>query len=271
MSIWLDPLSPPVRSAVVSGAWGKLPHSDHSFPVPVGDAVDPIVDALARASDDLTVMTAFAVHPAIQVIEEYVAEPATRRLSPLFGPLRSVVALELRSTDGGALTSTTGFYVHGGVVRFTHGPCEAGFELWTAPGAYLTLGGWYAGQFNRPWPRSQELVRLTYNAGSTVTASARAAVISLAHEYYLHTSSCNECGECRLPERTTSVQREGLSYTLTDPLDPLSSGGTGLPDVDMWIRGRNPRRVGRGSAVYSPDAPPPVVIAVKAQRDLVAP
>lgn len=266
---WLDPLSKPVRSAVVSGAWGKTPHSDHSDPQPLGDQIDTIAEALARASSDLSAQTAFAIHPAIQVVEDYVAEPAARRLSTYFSPLRSVVAVTVRDVSGDAYVTSEGFYVHGDVIRFTDQACGGGILLDTAPGRYLTLGGWFGSWFGGEWRRAQELVRVTYNAGSTITSSARAAVLSLAHEYYLQTASCDECGTCRLPTRTTSVQREGLTYTTADPLDPLSSGGTGLPDVDLWTRTVNPRRVDRASGVYTPDAPPSVVVSVQAQRDLV--
>ena len=208
-------------------------------------------------------------HPAMRVVEEFVAEPAARRLSTTFMPVRAVVQLETTRQGVTSQLPLTGVYVHGGVIRFTDQDCGAGLELSTASGRYLTMGGWWGAWLGGPWPRAVEELAVTYDCGSTITASAREAVLELAHQYWLKTSACEECGACQLPDRTTSVSREGISFTVSDPLDPLSSGGTGLPGVDLWVRGVNPRRVARASGVYTPDAPPPVVVSTQALRNLV--
>ena len=45
---------------------------------------------------------------------------------------------------------------------------------------------------------------------------------------------------CRLPERVTSVNRQGVSWTLIDPQDFLDSGRTGVYEVDLAIKVMNP-------------------------------
>jgi hypothetical protein len=268
MTTWLDPLSPAVRAAVVSGFWGKSPHSPHWAAPPADpDEIDVIADVLAQASDILTNLTGGQVHPALQVVEEFVCYPEVARLSPSLQPLRRVVGLQSVLDDGSLAGSVAGAVAFGGNVRFT----SADHPSVLAPD-WLDLSHLWFMQMHCACPELQRL-RLTYDAGSTITASARAAVLALAHELYLRVAPCDECGSCRLPTRTTSVTREGISFEVGDPLDATGSarGMTGLPDVDSWLIGFNPRRVGQASAVYTADAPPPVVRSLVTVREVFPP
>ena len=42
-------------------------------------------------------------------------------------------------------------------------------------------------------------------------------------------------GACALPERITSVTRQGMTWTLLDPGDYLDRGLIGVPAVDAWL------------------------------------
>jgi hypothetical protein len=265
--MWLNPTDQAVRSAVVSGAWGKAPHSPNGHPAPVAPEIDTIADALETASDALDNLTV-GLHPAMEVVEDYVAEPNARRLSTAFQPIRAVRAVSVIGTDGASTAlQSTSWYVHGGVIRFARDNCIDGVPSYYFEGDLgLSLGGWFALWAPMTFPQRTEQLRVTYDVGSTITASARKAVLALAHEYWLATSRCDSCDECQLPDRTTSVNREGLSYNLQDPVDPLSVGGTGLPGVDLWVRAVNPHGAKRRSGVWTPDAPPPVVRRVIAAR-----
>lgn len=275
MTTWLDPLAPPNRSAVVSGRYGKLPHSDHAFPVVTDGQVDVISDSLIAASEMLTRLTGGVVHPALQVVEEFTCYARTRSLRPSFQPVRGVAELTVVERDVTTL-NPAGVILHAGSIRFTEADRTYDWDV-VAP---LTLGLDFAHWFTT-WmlcpPMAAERISVTYNVGSTITASARQAVVSLAHEFYLQVSPCNECGECRLPDRTTNVNREGLSFNVSDPNDPMSTGATGLPDVDLWVRvvnphqgarvrGVNPRQATRASGLYDPSSPPGVVRSVRAAR-----
>jgi len=268
---WLNPLDPRVRSAVVSGAWGRSPHSAH-YQVPPADPdeIDVISDVLEQASDVLTGLTAATIHPPLQVVEDFVCYPGTGRLTPSVSPLRSVVALVVIGDDGSAGTGVGDWVLFGDSVRFvrqdeTYRPLSwLGWE-------YLDLAAVWALRLGCACPSVQRL-RMTYNAGSTVTARARAAVLSLAHEFYLQVAPCDECGSCRLPTRTTAVVREGLTYSLADPLTPgVAPGATGLPDIDLWVQQVNPYRVRRQSGVWSNDAPPPVQRSIVSAREQFPP
>lgn len=57
---------------------------------------------------------------------------------------------------------------------------------------------------------------------------------------------------CRLPRRTTSVNRQGVSYTLIDPQDFLDAGRTGLIEVDLIIKAYNPRKARARVRLFTP-------------------
>lgn len=56
---------------------------------------------------------------------------------------------------------------------------------------------------------------------------------------------------CRIPERVTSVTRQGVSWTLLDPQDFLDDGRTGIYEVDLAIKAINPAGAHRRSRVFS--------------------
>lgn len=88
-----------------------------------------------------------------------------------------------------------------------------------------------------------------YLRGVEPPAGAAMVVGLLAKEFW------NVCtgGKCRLPKRTQSVQRQGVTVTMVDPTDILMKGGTGIPEIDLWIHAQNPNHLSQPSAVISPD------------------
>lgn len=64
-------------------------------------------------------------------------------------------------------------------------------------------------------------------------------------------------GECRLPQRVTSVTRQGVSFAILDNFDIFREGMTGLPEIDLWLSSLNrDRSSGASSAVIIPDRLP---------------
>lgn len=251
--IWLDPISPPVRSAVVSGIWGKDPHSTHGHPLASEpEEIDVITSSLQVASDILTPLTAYRIHPAGVAVEDFTATPRAHRLTPNYTPIRNVISVERVSQDSIDAISED-WQLQGNHIRFdTRSPSLIGLVCGTQ--------------------RLGERIRVTYQFGSTITASARRAVLWLAHQFWLEAAGCEDCGECQLPGRTTSVQREGISYTLIDPQDYLREGKTGVPPVDLWISSVNPKRAMRPAQVITPDSPAGENISIRSARPVwVAP
>lgn len=82
------------------------------------------------------------------------------------------------------------------------------------------------------------------------TASARRFAIELAK---------GAVGDpCALPERVMSINTQGTSLALLDPLTFLAAKQTGIYEVDLWLKSVNPNALNRRSSVLSPDFPRPV-------------
>lgn len=255
---WLDPAVPAVRSAVVSGAWGRAPHSDHGD-VPPSDpgAIDPIADALRMASETLSRLTGFSIHPAGSADEEFVATVQVTHLSLQLTPVRTIRKVRIR-TPSGTLAAYSGNWW-----RFQNGLHfhQPGARHPLISGPYIVDGGLVCsdGQL------AQYFV-VTYNFGSTITVSARSALIALANEYWLAIDRCDSCQECTLPDNVTSVVREGLTYTMDNPALSDTWDRTGVPGVDRWVNRINPRGARARSGIYDPASPPGVIRRVVGAR-----
>jgi hypothetical protein len=250
--IWLQPDAPKVRSAVVSGAYGRAPHSDHAWPVEEPEVVDTITEALQVASETLERFTGFAIHPAGTAVETFIATAQVRRLSPSFIPLRGLVSITRQNfVEGIAVVDPATWGITGNSILFTPNLASP----WPLE--------WYYRRMMNCQPPPESIFTVEYQFGSTISAGARRAVLSLAHQFYLETNSCEGCDACQLPSRTTSVMREGIQLDLdTSPL----RGRLGLPEIDGWLDAVNPYRASLRSGVFTPDSPPPAVSSVRSAR-----
>ena len=95
-------------------------------------------------------------------------------------------------------------------------------------------------------------VLVRYRYGANIPSSGKYAAIKLANELV---ESLDPDGHCKLPERVTSVSRQGVSWTLLDPQDFLADGRTGIYEVDLFLKTHNPAKAVRPARVFSPDRP----------------
>ena len=51
--------------------------------------------------------------------------------------------------------------------------------------------------------------------------------------------ACYTDQACRLPQRVTSITREGVTLAMLDPFEMLDKGRTGLFEVDLWLEAVN--------------------------------
>ena len=94
-------------------------------------------------------------------------------------------------------------------------------------------------------------LEVTYTYGVTVPVAGRRAARKLASELVAGWSG----DECQLPDRVTSVSRQGFSFTVIDPQDFLDEGRTGIYEVDLFLRAANPDKARKPVRVFSPDLP----------------
>jgi hypothetical protein len=103
--------------------------------------------------------------------------------------------------------------------------------------------------------RPDRWVDVTYDYGvDMLPAVVLDAVNRLRSEWSLAASG----KPCRLPERVTSVTRQGVSWTLLDPQDFLDDGRTGLYQVDLMLSSFNRGKARARARVFSPEFQPPV-------------
>lgn len=81
------------------------------------------------------------------------------------------------------------------------------------------------------------LLAVEYTTAPNLPPGGVRAARKLAKELYL----ANLGKPCSLPDRVTNVTRQGVSWTMLDPMDFLSEKLTGLGSVDQWISAANNR------------------------------
>jgi len=101
-----------------------------------------------------------------------------------------------------------------------------------------------------PWTPCN--VEITYTYGSSVPAAGKMAARTLAMEFC---KLWNGDDDCALPQRVTSISRQGVSYTLLDSQDFIEEMRTGLYAVDLFLKTVNPDKARAKSRVFSPDVP----------------
>lgn len=108
-----------------------------------------------------------------------------------------------------------------------------------------------------PWPVCQNLAlpateedtfEITYKRGVEVPPQGQLAAGLLAIEFF---KGANNDASCKLPQRLTSLTRQGVSMDIMDGFEDIEKGITGIWLVDSWVvsvtRPTTPARV------YSPD------------------
>jgi hypothetical protein len=97
---------------------------------------------------------------------------------------------------------------------------------------------------------SCEDVTVTYSYGARPPALGRMAARELANQFIWYATSDDRCS---IPERVTSISRQGVSWAMLDPQDFLDDGRTGIYQVDLFLKAVNPERRRMRSRVFTPD------------------
>lgn len=98
----------------------------------------------------------------------------------------------------------------------------------------------------------QDGYTITYRHGANPPELGRIAAIRLANELI---KSVTDLENCSLPDRVTSVSRQGLSYTILDPQTFIENGRTGVYEIDLFIKTANPDNARKKPKVFSVDRP----------------
>jgi hypothetical protein len=101
-----------------------------------------------------------------------------------------------------------------------------------------------------PWTPCN--IEITYSYGNYPPTSGKMAARTLAIEFAKLWSGDDDCV---LPQRVTSISRQGVSYTLLDSQDFIEELKTGIYAVDLFLKSVNPDKARARSRVFSPDVP----------------
>ena len=115
---------------------------------------------------------------------------------------------------------------------------------------YLSDHSTILGTPNAKWSPSN--VEVTYTYGSPPPAAGRAAARILATELVKLYENDDSCA---LPQRVTTVVRQGVTYTVLDNQAFVDELKTGIYAVDLFLKTANPDKARARSRVFSPDTP----------------
>lgn len=94
-------------------------------------------------------------------------------------------------------------------------------------------------------------VTVTYTYDSSPPRIARVAARDLAQEFLRSWTNT----DCALPERVTSISRQGISYTVIDEQTLINDLRTGVYSVDLFLKAANANRAQKRARIFSPDVP----------------
>ena len=103
---------------------------------------------------------------------------------------------------------------------------------------------------NGKWTPSN--VEVTYTYGSPPPTAGKTAARILATELV---KLFEDDDTCALPQRVTSVARQGVTYTILDNQTFIDDLKTGIYAVDLFLKTVNPDKARARSRVFSPDVP----------------
>jgi hypothetical protein len=95
-------------------------------------------------------------------------------------------------------------------------------------------------------------VEVTYTYGIDPPTIGKMAARTLAKEFAKGWAGNDDCA---LPQRVTSISRQGVSYTLLDQQDFLDELRTGIYEIDLFLRTVNPDKARARARVFTPDVP----------------
>jgi hypothetical protein len=93
---------------------------------------------------------------------------------------------------------------------------------------------------------------VTYSYGIEPPTLGKMAARTLAIEFAKLWSGDDDC---MLPQRVTSVSRQGVSYTILDSQDFIDDMRTGIYAVDLFLKSVNPDKARAKARVFTPDLP----------------
>lgn len=150
--------------------------------------------------------------------DEYRNHPYLNKLKLHYTPVVEVFSIKEVALPSGVETDISGaYYLRGNLLRLSSGHYTS--RTWGSTGCH----------------NDDTLIKVEYKTAANLPPGAARVTEKLALEF----AKSNQGKPCALPDRITSVNRQGVSWTILDPLDFLDKGLTGIGSVDQWITAAN--------------------------------
>lgn len=144
--------------------------------------------------------------------------------------------------------STRGLLLRGRPVLSVENVISSTGEV-APPSSYILVNNAYLINTDKSCWNLQSGVTIEYTFGNRPPTAGRIAAIRLANELLKLISDPESCS---LPDRVTSVSRQGVSYTILDPQEFISEGRTGIYEIDLFLQAANPSRGRKKPRVFVP-------------------
>lgn len=159
------------------------------------------------------------VNKALSIVEPWVSAETRIRLRGQ--PVTEVVAV--RNVNGGIVSPDSYYLVDHSTLQFSEGALIVPADI-----------------------------EVTYSYGAVPPTLGRMAARRVAQEFVKLWEGDEDCA---LPQRVTSVTRQGVTYTVLDSQDFLEEMRLGIYEVDLFLKTVNPNKAQKRSKVFSPDIP----------------
>lgn len=118
--------------------------------------------------------------------------------------------------------------------------------------AFPRCGNWYA-EVGSEWDNEEDgwVFEVTVEHGIPAPRLLKRAVSALACNLY--SLNVDDCEDCDLPERITSMSRQGVSFEIADFVALMERGSTGIYAVDLAVKVLNPSGLQSPSFVWTPE------------------
>jgi hypothetical protein len=121
------------------------------------------------------------------------------------------------------------------------------------PQASDTAAGWPCCQSVELPSTAVGTWEVTYTWGAAPPAIGARFAATLACQLYKTIAPDDASREgCRLPQRITSITRQGVTLAVLDSFQVFKDGLTGLPEIDLWISSDRRARTGAHADVITP-------------------
>jgi hypothetical protein len=219
-------------------------------------------EAAKSASNLLWALSGRKYSGTTTVTERYVCAGRTYRYGPAIDNNKAILVdgdvynffsddldfYEDMTSDG--MTSTSRIRLRGRPVTKIHTIRDRVGNIISPDKYYLVDHSTIQAVVGVPWSACN--VEVTYSYGVEPPTMGKMAARTLAIEF---AKLFNGDDTCALPQRVTSISRQGVSYTLLDSQDFIDEMRTGLYAVDLFLKSVNPDKANAKARVFSTDVP----------------